>query len=157
MKTKIILIALLASVVSLGAQAQSKGDFRVNGGLNFIFDPYGIGDSEVGFGFGGEYLFTDVISVAPSIYFFDGGSLFSADVRYYFLTGDFQAYGKAGFQNANGDGGFSEAGIGLGAGGIYNVSSNVGLNVELIYSLIKPDAVDDPLGLIANFGVVYTF
>lgn len=157
MKTKIILIAFLGLLISGATQAQSAGDIRANGGLTFVFDPFGSNDSEVGFGFGGEYLFTSQISAAASLYFFDGASLFSADARYYFMTGGFQVYGSAGFENISPDQGSSAAGIGLGIGGIYEVTGNVGLNAELKYSLINPDWADDPLGLMANFGVVYTF
>ncbi|WP_422362304.1 outer membrane beta-barrel protein [Reichenbachiella sp.] len=158
MKTKLLALALVGLFAINGAMAQEQGDIRVNAGLINLFSPYG-GDYRIGFGFGGEYLITDAISVAPSYYLTNKDdfkvNIFSIDGRYYFMTDDIQAYGVAGVSFINGDGGFSETGLALGAGAIFGISDAVGINAELKYQLNKP--FDDALGLQANIGVVYTF
>lgn len=158
MKTKILLVALIGLFAFNVSNAQSQGDIRVNAGLIDLFSPYG-GDNRIGFGVGGEYLITDVISVAPSIYFTNKDSnklnIFSVDGRYYLMTDATQVYGVAGISFINGDGGFSETGLALGAGAIFGVSDNFGINAELKYQLNKP--FNDALGMQANVGVVYTF
>lgn len=158
MKTKLLALALVSLFAINGAKAQEQGDIRVNAGLIDLFSPYG-GDNRIGFGVGGEYVFTDGISVAPSIYFTDKDdaklNIFSIDGRYYFMTDATQVYGVAGVSFINGEGNFSETGLALGAGAIFGVSDNLGINAELKYQLNKP--FDDALGLQAAVGVVYTF
>lgn len=158
MKTKILLLALIGLFAFNTSQAQSQGDIRVNAGLINLFSPYGA-DYRIGFGVGGEYLITDVISVSPSIYFTNKDSnklnIFSIDGRYYLMTDATQVYGVAGISFISGDGGFSETGLALGAGAIFGVSDNFGINAELKYQLNKP--FNDALGMQANVGVVYTF
>ena len=160
MKTKLLALALVGIFAFSGAMAQEQGDVRVNGGISFLTGPYG-GDSRIGFGVGGEYLITDNISGAASYYMSNKDSfklnMFSIDGRYYFLTDDFQAYGVAGISFINGDGGFSETGFALGAGGIFGISDALGVNAELKYQLNKPTGFSDPLGLQINAGLVYTF
>ncbi|MEP5365511.1 MAG: outer membrane beta-barrel protein [Reichenbachiella sp.] len=156
MKTKLLALALVGLFTINGAMAQEQGDIRANAGLNYLFGPWG-GDGRIGFGLGGEYLITDAISIAPSYYFSNKDDLklniLNIDARYYFVTGDTQVYGKVGFASYGGDA--SESGLTLGAGGIFNLSDNLGLNAELDYGLSKP--FDDAFGLGAKFGVVYTF
>lgn len=158
MKTKLLALAFVGLFAINGAMAQEQGEIRLNAGMPMIFSPYG-GDFRVGFGFGGEYLITDVISVAPSYWLTNKDdasvNLFNIDGRYYFMTDDTQVYGVAGVSFVGGDV-KSYTGFALGAGAIFGVSDAIGINAELKYHLGKPDGADDPLGMGAYVGVVYT-
>lgn len=155
---KILLAVFVLFAFAAVSNAQTEGDFRLNGGL-----AYG---SEAGFDGGGaginvglEYFFTDVISAAPSYtYFFEStedvlGTEFSArlssiniDGRYYFQTDGFQAYGLAGiailaintttpdfFGTGTIETSDSETGLNIGAGIVYPLSEKIGLNGQLKY------------------------
>lgn len=158
MKTKLLALAIIGLFAINNANAQSQGDIRVNAGLINLFSPYG-GDYRVGFGFGGEYLITDVISIAPSYYLTNKDSnklnMFSIDGRYYLMTDATQVYGVAGISFISGDGGFSETGLAIGAGALFGISDNLGVNAELKYQFNKP--FNDALGLQANIGLAYKF
>lgn len=160
MKTKLLALALVGLFAINGAMAQEQGDIRASAGLIDLFSPYG-GDNRIGFGIGGEYLITDNISGAASFYLTNKDdfkiNMFNIDGRYYFMTDDIQVYGVAGISFISGDGDLGETGIALGAGGIFAVAEAIGINAELKYQLNKPTGAEDPLGLQAVVGVVYSF
>ncbi|MEO9804841.1 MAG: outer membrane beta-barrel protein [Reichenbachiella sp.] len=158
MKTILVSLTLIVLFATNGAQAQNQGDIRVNAGLINLFSPYG-GDYRIGFGVGGEYLITDVISVAASHYLTNKDSnklnVFSVDGRYYLMTGTTQVYGIAGISFIGGRRGLSETGLAVGAGAIFVMSDHIGINTELKYQFNK--LFEDTLGLQANIGVIYEF
>ncbi|MBB6610768.1 porin family protein [Pontibacter sp. Tf4] len=121
------------------------------------------GDSKGGIGIniGGEYFFTDKISAAPSLTYFlksesevtTGFGTYKSSVqftsinidgRYYFGEGDIAFYGLAGLSIASvkidsnsdfgGSGSASETGVNLGAGLIYPINDQLGLNGQIKYN-----------------------
>jgi hypothetical protein len=97
-----------------GIIAQEKGQIRAGGGLALgtksAFND--TGDYKIGLGitFGGEYLLTDVIGIAPAYSFFFKSSVtvsgvdksiktsaFNVDGKYYFLKKGISVYGLFGF------------------------------------------------------------
>ncbi|WP_420581136.1 outer membrane beta-barrel protein [Reichenbachiella sp.] len=159
MKTKLLALAFVGLFTINGAFAQEQGDFRLNAGMPMIFSPYG-SDFRVGFGFGAEYLIADAFSVAPSYWLTNKDNakvnLFNIDGRYYFMTDATQVYGVAGVSFVGGDVS-SYTGFALGAGAIFGISDAIGINAELKYHLGKPSGANDPLGMGAYLGLVYTF
>lgn len=140
---KLLLLGLFAFTVSF-AQAQSKGDVRLQLGGDFGFD------SELfGLNLGGEYLITDQISAAPNftIYFPEAGnaSTLNIDARYYFTKDILQWYGLLGFTNnwasvdvpGGGKVKSNRAGANIGAGGVLKFADNLAFNPELKYQAQK--------------------
>jgi len=92
--------AILFILCANSSFAQSEGDIRASGSLLLNFE-----DAKFGVNFGGEYFFTDQVSVAPSysnIFGTPSLSGINVDGRYYFTdsTGDF--YALAGFASVTG-------------------------------------------------------
>ena len=157
---KITILTLFTAFLFVGvtANAQEQGDIRVTAGLA-IGTKAGIddhGSSKIGLGLnvGGEYLVTDVISVAPSYTLFfksevQGGAVsnqfssFNLDGRYYFSDGKF--YGLAGLSfasvTAKADFGFgsveetdSTTGLNLGGGTMIPLGDTMFLNGQVKYN-----------------------
>ncbi|MEP1033697.1 outer membrane beta-barrel protein [Ekhidna sp.] len=168
---KFTILSLFAAFVLFGfsANAQEQGDIRVGAGLA-IGTKAGVdddGSEKLGLGInvGGEYLITDVISLAPSYTFFFkssvGGVDFSlsainVDARYYF--GDSGVYGLAGFSSVKAkaeSGGFSasttEGGLNIGAGIMYPLSDNLFANGQVKY------ATPGDGQLVINAGIAFAF
>lgn len=159
---KFTILSLFAACVLFGfnANAQESGDMMVHGGVGIATGPYGGDEGVTGFGAGFEYVFADAMSgsVEYMSYSKDSftSSLIGIDYKYYFMTDDFKAYGKAGLSLLGGDAP-STTGVNLGVGGIYGISDNLGLGAGVDYNLTKPDGADDPFGLIIRLGVSYMF
>lgn len=141
---KLFLFGLFALTVSF-AQAQSKGDVRLQLGGDFGFD-----SEAFGLNFGGEYLITDKISAAPNftIYFPEVGnsSTLNIDARYYFTKDILQWYGLLGFTNnwwsydLDGNDGkikSNQAGANIGAGGVLKFADYLAFNPEIKYQAQK--------------------
>lgn len=155
---KLLLIAVVA-FLAVPAMAQESGDMSVHAGLGIASGPFG-GDGVTGFGAGFEYVFADAMSGTAEYYSYSkDGATFSAlglDYKYYFMTDEFKAFGKAGLTSLGGDVD-STIGINLGVGGIYNFSDNIGAHAGIDYNLAKPDGAQDPFGLIIKAGISYSF
>lgn len=175
-KMKKITLLLFAAFLFAGiaANAQSQGEIRVGLGLALGTEA-GVdensGGSELGLGinFGGEYLVTDVIGIAPSYtsFFktdFDSGigsvsvgfNAFNVDGRYYFTTDDAQVYGLLGFTSMSAKSSFggistssSEGGLNIGGG------VNIPFNDSLLGNLQVKYQSPFEGQLVVNFGVAY--
>lgn len=151
---KVFLIALFSLALGF-AQAQERGDLRLQAGGEF-----GFGSELFGLNFGGEYLFTDKISAAPNftIFFpeFGNASNLNLDFRYYLTEGPLQWYGMAGFMNAwssvnvPGFGKVSNSaqGANLGAGGVLMFGDRVAFNPELKYQAQRGGQAVFKLGIV---------
>jgi len=152
---KLFLFGLFALTVSF-AQAQSKGDVRLQLGGDFGFD-----SEAFGLNFGGEYLITDKISAAPNftIYFPEVGnsSTLNIDARYYFTKDILQWYGLLGFTNnwwsndaiSTGQVKGSRPGANIGLGGVLKFTDNLAFNPELKYE------ARNGAQAVFRFGLVY--
>ncbi|MCC5937709.1 MAG: hypothetical protein JJU34_10530 [Lunatimonas sp.] len=151
---KVLFIGLFSLVLGV-AQAQEKGDLRLQAGGEF-----GFRSEFFGLNFGGEYLFTDQISAAPSFTIFfpeiGNASNLNLDFRYYFTEGALQWYGLAGFMNAwssvniPGFGQISSStqGANLGAGGVLMFGDRIAFNPELKYQAQRGGQAVFKLGLV---------
>ncbi len=159
---KFTILSLFAACVLFGfsANAQEAGDMSISAGVGIATGAFGGDESTTGFGGGFEYVFADAMSGTAEYYSYskDGFTtgVLGIDFKYYFLTDDFKVFGKAGLTSLGGDVD-STVGLNLGAGGIYGISDQFGINAGLDYNLAKPDGADDPFGLIIKFGVNYNF
>ncbi|MBD8488448.1 outer membrane beta-barrel protein [Echinicola sp. CAU 1574] len=140
---KLLLLGLFSLSVSF-LQAQSARDVRLQLGAdyNFYVEAFGLN-------FGGEYLITDQVSVAPnySIYFPERGnaSNLNIDARYYFTKDILQWYGLVGFSNnwisfsddIFGDVKSSNAGANIGVGGVLKFTDSFAFNPEFKYQAQK--------------------
>lgn len=118
-KLSFLSFAAVLFLIGFSAGAQTQGEIRAGVGLvlgtSAAIDAGG-NKAGVGINIGGEYLITDIISVAPSYTFFFGSDyeiteplsgtssttsfrsgVFNLDGRYYFDQFDFQLYGLFGF------------------------------------------------------------
>lgn len=166
---KLLLTATLIAIFGFAATAQEQGDIRVGAGLA-IGTKAGVDDDGsdkmgLGINLNGEYLITDVISIAPSYTMFFkntvGGADFSLsalniDVRYYFS--DMGLYGLAGFSSAKAKaegGGFTvsdtEGGLNIGAGIMLPLSDNLFANGQVKYTTPGDGQ------LVINAGVAFAF
>lgn len=151
---KTLLIGLFALILGF-AQAQEKGDLRLQAGGEF-----GFRSESFGLNFGGEYLFTDQISAAPSFTIFfpeiGNASNLNLDFRYYLTKGPLQWYGMAGFLNhwssidLSGGGKISNStqGANLGAGGVLMFGDRVAFNPELKYQAQRGGQMVFRLGIV---------
>ncbi len=142
MKYLMVLLWVAGLFSSAKSQAQSKGDIR--GSLAAV---YGTDVATAGINVGGEYLFSDKISAAPSfsIFFVDPGSFTSLnlDGRYYFSEDShIQFYGLFGIAVEKAKVEFSalgnsfsasdsEAGLNVGAGLMIHLTGKAAGNLQL--------------------------
>lgn len=155
---KILLTAALVAVFGFAATAQEQGDIRLGAGLvlgtQTALDDDGSEALGFGINIGGEYLVTDIISVAPSYsYFFESeiaGGAFSVrysslnlDGRYYFGDGMFYALAGLSFSSVTStveilgvsvEGSDTETGLNIGGGIMYPISDSVFLNGQVKYN-----------------------
>jgi hypothetical protein len=157
---KLLLTAAIVAFLGFTANAQEAGDMSINAGVGIATGPFGADEGDTGFGAGFEYVFADAMSggIEYMSYSSDGFnySAIGIDYKYYFMTDDFKAFGKAGLSLLGGDID-STTGINLGVGGIYGISDQFGVGAGIDYNLSKPDGAEDPFGLIIRFGVSYSF
>ncbi len=157
---KVLLTATLVAILGFTASAQESGDMMINAGVGISTGSFGADEGDTGFGAGFEYVFADAMSGGVEYMSYSGdGFTFSAigiDYKYYFMTEDFKAYGKAGLSLLGGDV-ESTTGINLGVGGIYGISDQFGIGAGIDYNLSKPDGAQDPFGLIIRAGLSYMF
>lgn len=165
---KLLLTATLIAIFGFAATAQEQGDIRVGAGLALGTKAGVDADGEkmgLGINLNGEYLITDVISIAPSYTMFFknsvGGADFSLsalniDVRYYF--GESGLYGLAGFSSLKAKaegGGFTvtdtEGGLNIGAGVMLPLSDNLFANGQIKYTTPGDGQ------LVINAGVAFAF
>ena len=152
MNMKKLLLSLGLVVMAAGAtMAQEQGQINAKAGLVLgtkasVDDD---GDSKMGLGInlGGEYFFTDAISIAPSYTLFfpteigDNKitpSVFNLDGRYYFGAGDLSLYGTAGlaiqsvkFKYEGGSDTGNATTFNLGAGILYPLSDKISLDGQI--------------------------
>ncbi|WP_343330121.1 hypothetical protein [Polaribacter staleyi] len=152
---KVLFIAALALLGFSNVNAQEKGDFSGFAGLTY---PLTSG-ADLGINVGVEYLFTDVIAVAPSFsYYFTEdvtSTVINIDGRYY-LGGDesLKYFGLAGisFSSVKFEGfSVSDTGINVGGGLIYGLSENLGLIAQLKYGSVGAGALEPMVGVNFNF------
>lgn len=158
---KVLLTATLVAIFAFTSNAQEAGDMSINAGIGIATGPSGADESVTGFGGGFEYVFADAISGTVEYYSYTKNSFTTGalglDVKYYFLTEDFKAFGKVGLSNLSPEIGDSKIGLNLGVGGIYGISEQFGIGAGIDYNLTKFDGADDPFGLIIKAGVSYSF
>ena len=143
---KLLLSFALVAFFGLAATAQEQGLIRATGGL-----AYGTEVEELGINIGGEYLITDVISGGANFtYFFTPENItwteFNIDGKYYFLTDGPYVYGLAGIGIVSykvdvdfgpfGSSSVSDSatGLNIGAGAIFPLSDNFGIQTQLKYN-----------------------
>ncbi|WP_424961875.1 outer membrane beta-barrel protein [Ekhidna sp.] len=157
---KLLLTAALVAVIGFSANAQEAGDMSINAGIGIATGAFGGDESTTGFGGGFEYVFADAMSGTVEYYSYSKDSfttsVLGVDFKYYFMTEDFKAFGKAGLTSLGGDVD-STIGVNLGVGGIYGISDQFGIGAGIDYNLAKPDGADDPFGLIIKAGLSYMF
>jgi len=159
---KFTILSLFAAFLFVGvtANAQEQGGMMIHGGLGIATGPFGGDESVTGFGGGFEYVFADAMSGTVEYYSYSKDSfttsVIGVDYKYYFLTEEFKAYGKAGLTSLGGDTD-STVGVNLGIGGLYGISDSFGIGAGLDYNLAKPDGAEDPFGVIIKFGASYMF
>jgi hypothetical protein len=136
MKEIVFIVAL--ALLSVLAEAQEKGDIRVQAGAD-----YGYRSELFGVNFGGEYFVDKRTSFAPNftIYLPEDGneSTLNLDLRYYFTEGILQWYGMTGFTNSwlkeeFIDGSrytYSKQGANIGAGGVLKFTERLAFNPEI--------------------------
>ena len=153
MKKFIYALSIFMLAGTVAANAQEQGQFNLLGGLAYgtksAIDVNSTeGKGGIGFYIGGEYLFTDQISAAPTFEMWkssDSGvdytlTSINIDGRYYFVADDLSIYGMAGISLLKGkveSGGFSvsddDTGLNIGGGVVYKLSDKFGLNGQLKY------------------------
>lgn len=157
---KLLLTAALVAVIGLSANAQEAGDMSINAGIGIATGAFGGDESTTGFGGGFEYVFADAMSGTVEYYSYSKDSfttsVLGVDFKYYFMTDDFKAFGKAGLTSLGGDVD-GTIGVNLGVGGIYGISDQFGIGAGIDYNLAKPDGADDPFGLVIKAGLSYMF
>ncbi len=153
---KITLLFAMVACFTFAANAQEKGQIRLSAGLalgtEVAINETGAA-AGVGINIGAEYFFSDIISIAPSYTTFFKSELglsslkFSAiniDGRYYFATDGVQLYGLVGLASVTIKSEFdflgtplslkaSETGLNIGAGAIFPLSDNLGINLQAKY------------------------
>lgn len=171
---KITILTLFAAFLFAGfsASAQEQGDIRVGLGLAIgtnagVDDTTGETELGLGINFNGEYLISDVISIAPSYTSFFktdiggadfGFNAFNIDGRYYFGSGDTQLYGLVGFTSLEAKvsvlgitGSSSESGLNIGAGANLPIGDSLLGNIQAKYQTPGDGQ------LVVNVGVAYSF
>ena len=169
---KYYLTATLVAIFAFTSNAQEQGDIRIGAGLAIgTKAKAGVDATKLGFGInlGAEYLFTDVISLAPSYTFFfksnvagleASPSAINIDARYYF--GESGLYGLAGFSyvKTKTEGSFfgtpisdsvKEGGLNIGAGIMYPISDNLFANGQVKYQTPGEGQ------LVINAGIAFAF
>ncbi|MDP4680568.1 MAG: hypothetical protein NWS46_09405 [Cyclobacteriaceae bacterium] len=144
----LLVSVLIIFVFITSASAQHEGDFRASGSLLLNFD-----NAKFGVNFGGEYFFTDQVSVAPSYSNLFGTPSLSGinvDGRYYFTESTDNWYGLAGFASVTG-GRVTSSGINLGAGYVVPIQGDLSLGLQLKYSTVRDGTLE------MQGGVVYKF
>lgn len=144
----LLLSAVLSVLFITSSFAQSVGDIRASGSLLLNFD-----DAKFGVNFGGEYFFTNQVSVAPSysnIFGTPSLSGINVDGRYYFSDKTADLYALAGFSSVTG-GRVTSSGINLGAGYIVPIQGDLSLGLQLKYTTARNGMLE------MQGGVVYKF
>ena len=128
--------------------AQGEGDVRVSGSLLLNFE-----DAKFGVNFGGEYFFSDKVSVAPSYSNLFGTPSLSGinvDGRYYFTDSTADWYALAGFSSISG-GRVSSSGINLGAGYVVPVQGDWSIGLQAKYTTARNGMLEMQGGVIYKF------
>ncbi|WP_157972081.1 porin family protein [Pleomorphovibrio marinus] len=131
----------LGSVMWILLSHNAFGQYQEQIRLHYS-NEYGLGNNLFGFNLVGEYFLIDNLSFAPSatILFPATGkaSAFNFNARYYFTEEDIQLYGLAGYgifrrrYEHNPELNFDNRGsINLGAGVLYKIYDEIGLNFEI--------------------------
>lgn len=161
---KLLLSVFALFLFAAASNAQEQGEIRISAGVALgtkaAIDTDGTEKAGIGINIGGEYLITDVISVAPSYTFFFESeetiagvgtfgtkiSSFNLDGRYYFMTDNVQVYALAGLSFASAEVTTSSAffgtisvsdnktGLNIGAGLNLPLADNIGINGQLKYN-----------------------
>ena len=145
---KIALLSVFSFLLIAHLSAQNEGEFRASGSLLLNFD-----NANFGVNFGGEYFFTDQISVAPSYSnIFGSPSIngFNVDGRYYFVDQNYDFYALAGFASIS-RGGFGSSGVNLGVGYVVPIQNQLSLGLQVKYTTPGDGALE------MQGGVIYTF
>lgn len=147
MKNLFVAVILLMLCVN-SSFAQSEGDIRASGSLLLNFE-----DAKFGINFGGEYFFTDKISVAPSYSNLFGTPSLSGinvDARYYLTESTANLYVLAGFSSVTG-GQLTSSGINLGAGYVIPIQGDWAFGLQAKYSTVRGGMLEMQGGVIYNF------
>jgi hypothetical protein len=149
LKMKNLLLALMFLVLCVtSAFAQSEGDVRASGSLLLNFE-----DAKFGVNFGGEYFFTDQVSIAPSFSnLFGTSSLLGINVdgRYYFTDSTADWYALAGITSITG-GRVTSSGINLGAGYVVPVQGDWSIGLQMKYTTARNGMLEMQGGVIYKF------
>ncbi|MEQ9289163.1 MAG: hypothetical protein RIG77_19715 [Cyclobacteriaceae bacterium] len=145
---KVVLLSIASLLMVSTLHAQSEGDFRASGSFLFNFD-----HANFGINFGGEYFFTDQISVAPSYSNIFGSPTLTGinvDGRYYFGNETSNWYALAGFASLSGFG-RSFSGLNLGAGYVVPIQNEWLLGLQAKYTTPGDGALEIMGGVVYKF------
>lgn len=144
----IFIAAILLILCANSSFAQNEGDVRASGSLLLNFE-----DAKFGVNFGGEYFFTNQVSIAPSysnIFGTPSLSGINVDGRYYFTESTANWYALAGFASVTG-GRLTSSGINLGAGYVVPIQGDLSIGLQAKYSTVRGGMLEMQGGVIYKF------